>query len=318
MNARSRSAVSVRALATALLALLITEGARAQGSDDCSTPHVLGTAGSAAYDTTSATSDFPGQSNSCGPVDHDVWFEWTAPASGLATVATCGLSTGNTSIAVYPAGSCPQGEASACDDDGCAPQSTLSFPATAGATYLIQIGDASGAPGGTGLFQITLGGPTVTPYCSGDGSATACPCGNAGAIDQGCANSSEANGARLTATGTASVSADSLLLACSGMVPGSFSLFLQGSQPFNGGAGVALGDGLRCIGGTLVTLGVKRNGGGASAIGAPNGDVAISVAGNVTPAGGTLSYQCWYRDPTSFCTPGTFNTSNGLEVVWIP
>ncbi|MEQ1728806.1 MAG: hypothetical protein ABL982_10525, partial [Vicinamibacterales bacterium] len=41
--------------------------------------------------------------------------------------------------------------------------------------------------------------PAGVPYCFGDGTGTACPCGNAGAAGNGCASSINANGANLAA-----------------------------------------------------------------------------------------------------------------------
>ncbi|MBI5362861.1 MAG: hypothetical protein HZA53_06755 [Planctomycetes bacterium] len=55
------------------------------------------------------------------------------------------------------------------------------------------------------------------PFCFGDGSGSACPCGNTGAIGHGCANSANANDALLTATGAASLANDTLVLDGTGM-----------------------------------------------------------------------------------------------------
>ena len=286
--------------------------------DDCATPLSIGTAGGAAFDTTTATTGTSGQSNPCGGIDQDLWFEWTAPASGMATVETCGQTGVDTSIAIYPAGGCPQSVASVCDNDGCGSQSTFSFTAAVGSPYLIQIGSAQGSPGGPGSFTITLSGPTITPYCFGDGTGTPCPCGNSGAPGQGCSNSFNGNGALLTGSGIASVSADTLLLQCSGMPPTGTSAYFQGTQPLNGGLGLMAGDGLRCVAGSLIRLGPKVNVNGSSSYGGPAGDVPISIKGMIPPAGGTRDYQCWYRNPQDFCTSETYNLSNGLEVVWVP
>jgi hypothetical protein len=29
-------------------------------------------------------------------------------------------------------------------------------------------------------------------------------------------------------------------------------------------------------------------------------------------------YQVWYRNASAFCTPATFNLTNGLRVTWVP
>src|SRR5207249_3432924 len=93
------------------------------------------------------------------------------------------------------------------------------------------------------IFASTLGGPGQV-FCSGDGTSTACPCGNNGASGHGCANSLNANGAALGSSGTASVSADTLVLTGTGM-PDSSALYFQGTTQIS----VVFGDGLRCAGG---------------------------------------------------------------------
>jgi hypothetical protein len=160
-------------------------------------------------------------------------------------------------------------------------------------------------------------GPTLhRNYCTGDGQAAACPCGNASILGsgQGCLNSL-GTGARLEITGTASVANDSLTLLGSNM-PDSAALYFQGSSAFAGGLGAPFGDGLRCVGGTLFRFAPKLNMGGSSAYPLV-GDPSISVQGNVTTPGSRF-YQVRYRNSAAFCTSDTFNMSNGVEVVWVP
>src|SRR6185436_15891764 len=128
-------------------------------------------------------------------------------------------------------------------------------------------------------FQIvhTPNSPPATPYCFGDGTGTACPCGNTGAAGNGCASSVNAAGGNLAATGTASIANDTFSLNGSGM-PNASALYFQGTTQVAAGAGAMFGDGLRCAGGTIVRLGTKTNVGGASSY--PGGGTAISVKGN--------------------------------------
>ncbi len=150
-------------------------------------------------------------------------------------------------------------------------------------------------------------------FCFGDGSGVACPCGNSGAPGSGCANSVIAAGAYLGATGTASVSADSVVLTGSGM-PNSACLYFQGTTQL---AGTAFGDGLRCAGGSVTRLGIKSNAAGTSSY--PIGtDFPISVQGAVGAGGGNRTYQAWYRNAASFCTASTFNLTNGTAISWTP
>jgi len=107
----------------------------------------------------------------------------------------------------------------------------------------------------------------VQAFCFGDGSGPICPCFNNGGTGRGCENSASTGGAILTATGTSSLSADTLVLSSSGERPTSFSIFLQGDAEVSG---TNFGDGLRCAGGNLKRL-YSRN----------------AVAGSVTaPTGG--------------------------------
>jgi hypothetical protein len=157
---------------------------------------------------------------------------------------------------------------------------------------------------------------SATAYCFGDGSGTACPCGNSSLVgdNEGCA-SSLGTGGKLVGSGGPSVSNDTFHLTGSRM-PNSSVLYFQGTTQVASGAGGAFGDGLRCAGGTVVRLGSKTNASGGSVF--PSGaDPLISVKG-VVSAGATRDYQAWYRNSASFCTPSTFNLTNGVQAVWQP
>ncbi len=166
-------------------------------------------------------------------------------------------------------------------------------------------------------FQIVFTpGPIGTPFCFGDGSATACPCGNASAVgaNEGCL-SSLGTGGKLIATGIASLGNDQVSLQGTRM-PNSNALYFQGTSQQGAGAGAAFGDGLRCAGGAIVRLGTKLNSGGASQYPGA-GDQSVSVRGGVASPG-TRTYQGWYRNAAAFCTAATFNLTNGVELTWAP
>jgi hypothetical protein len=152
-------------------------------------------------------------------------------------------------------------------------------------------------------------------YCFGDGSGTACPCGNAGAAGNGCASSVNALGANLTGIGKPSLSSDAVVLATTGS-SNSPVLFFQGTQRRNGGAGAVFGDGLLCASGSIVRLKIAQAVAGEARIPDVN-DPPLSSLGGVS-APGTYDYQTWYRDVPPFCTPATFNLSNGYEIQWTP
>lgn len=161
------------------------------------------------------------------------------------------------------------------------------------------------------IYGLPEGG-TITPFCSGDGSANPCPCSNVGGAGRGCPNSVNAQGALLAGAGIASLAHDTVVLSGSGMTNGTV-VYLQGSnQP---GMGVQFGDGLRCAVGQTVRLAIRSNVGGASSIPAA-GDPVLHTMGNIT-APITHTYQALYRDNNaSFCTASTYNLSNALFIVW--
>ncbi len=199
-----------------------------------------------------------------------------------------------------------------CNSDGFS-TSNLAFAVTDGTTTT-QV-----AATHTNSFDIVWATFTVgnssAAYCFGDGSGTACPCGNAGSSGNGCASSVNPSGAHLASAGAASIGTDTFMLQGTGM-PSSSALYFQGTSRTAGGAGAVFGDGLRCAAGTIIRLGTKVNSGGASAY-PTGGDTPISVRG-ANSAGNVRDYQVWYRNAAAFCTPSTFNLTNGLEVTWGP
>lgn len=160
-------------------------------------------------------------------------------------------------------------------------------------------------------------GTPSTPFCFGDGTGTACPCANSGALGNGCANSSFAAGAKLAASGIAGASAgtDTLVLTASN-IPGP-GLFFQGAGQFAGGLGIAFGDGLLCAGGAILRMGVVFPTGSSASY--PGGLTPNPIHGaGTTTAGDVRHYQCWYRDAPVFCTADTYNLTQGLTLTWGP
>jgi len=98
----------------------------------------------------------------CG-MSKDVWFRWTAPASGQVVFTTCGLAESDTVIAAYAGASCA-GEAIICNDTaGCGAQSTVMFSAVAGGVYTLQIGSHwASAVGWFGQFSLSYPPPPTT------------------------------------------------------------------------------------------------------------------------------------------------------------
>jgi hypothetical protein len=185
---------------------------------------------------------------------------------------------------------------------------------------------AVGAPDENGPGGVLFAGATYTyrfgpqfdSYCFGDGSGTPCPCGNSSELGQGrgCKHSGN-KGARLSVGGVASLAADSVVLHAYDLRPTS-TLFFQGSTQLNLGLGLVFGDGLRCAGAPLQRLGlVDTPGDGYSTYPDQTNTTPISLRGHVH-AGEVKTYQVFYRDTGSFCTPNMFNMTNGVVVVWGP
>ena len=162
-----------------------------------------------------------------------------------------------------------------------------------------------------------VGAVTVAPselgsgFCFGDGSGTACPCGNAGGSDEGCANDTGSGGV-LTASGSTSIAADDLVLSATNLTPGP-GLFFQGNNAVNSGNGNPFGDGLRCAGGNVVRLEVRfANSGNGFTTGTT---ISVATKGGVS-AGQTKRYQYWYRDSGVSPCSSLFNLTNGYELTW--
>lgn len=161
---------------------------------------------------------------------------------------------------------------------------------------------------------------TGTFYCFGDGSGAACPCdpGQSGGPGEGCRNFAGIGGT-LAATGVASVASDTVTLLAAGLLPNTFGLYFQGTSDESGGQGSLSGDGLMCVAGTFVRLGVRQQTNGSSAFGYGVGsDPLVSVKGQIPAIGGTRTYQVYYRDPYAYCTSSRFNLTNGLRIQWAP
>jgi Tol biopolymer transport system component len=158
------------------------------------------------------------------------------------------------------------------------------------------------------VFLRDRAGQPPVLYCFGDGSGAPCPCGP-GTVGNGCPNSVNAGGAHLAASGNSILLGDTLVLSGTGM-PNSSCLYFQGTIQTS----VPFGDGLRCVGGTTFRLGLAPNSQGASLYPA-GGAQPISLRGVVT-APGMRTYQAWYHNAAAFCTPATFNFTNGVVVTW--
>ena len=220
-------------------------------NDLCSTPIALAGPGLYPFDTTAATTGQGFLTTGCASVigGKNVWYTYTATTTGTLTVSTCGSvnpssTSQDTKVAIYSGTACPVAGGLACNDDAgatlCASNtanSVVSTPTTCGATYIIEVGNFSTTLTVNifGDIQVTEVGTScstpVTYYCFGDGTGTACPCANNGAVGNGCGNGVNPNGANLAASGIASVSGDTWLLSGSGVPNGPSAIADAGFLP---------------------------------------------------------------------------------------
>lgn len=152
------------------------------------------------------------------------------------------------------------------------------------------------------------------PFCPGDG----CPCGNEDAA-AGCGNDGidgdTATGALLSASGSAVVQDDDLVLHVSGVAPGApILLFMGAAVP-----SFPAGDGLVCVG--AGPGGVFRLAPGfADAAGELTRTAVVAesqgfMMGGTIEVGSTWAFQGLYRDTGGPCG-SLFNYTNGLRVTF--
>lgn len=170
------------------------------------------------------------------------------------------------------------------------------------------------SPGtGSPIFLIvTDSGGLGTRYCFGDGTALACPCGNAGGTNEGCANSTTV-GATLIASGSTSAPLDSLEFSAAQLTPDQPALLFSALNAVQGGNGAFFGDGLRCAGGEVKRLGVMT----ANSTGDATWGPSLASAGG-WQGGDIRRFQVWYRDPVGGPCGTGFNLTNGVEISFAP
>ena len=169
-------------------------------------------------------------------------------------------------------------------------------------------------PGVGNVLTFPLDGPGAgnavgIGYCYGiTGSGTPCPCINPSFGNEGCMNST-GSGTTLFGVGTASVTADSVVLSSRQAPANIVGMFFSGTNQIP--SGQVFGDGLRCAAGQVTRLEVAAT----NAQGETSSSVGISSLDGAQ-SGQTRYYQFWYRDPQgSLCGTG-FNLSSGLAISW--
>jgi len=147
------------------------------GNDSCGSATALAGPGPYPFDNSAATTGAEGQGNAnClffgqQGISNDIWFTWTATGTGSATLDLCGLAGMDSKVAIYSGAGCPGAAALSCNDDSCGLQSSVTWSATLGNTYTIQLGNFPGATGGSGSFRISIAGPVGPCDNHDDGSS---------------------------------------------------------------------------------------------------------------------------------------------------
>ncbi|MBK7641877.1 MAG: PQQ-binding-like beta-propeller repeat protein [Planctomycetes bacterium] len=153
---------------------------------------------------------------SSGPLAHDTWApRIAADALGRVFVSNGGFANGR--FFSFDADLTPRWSIAV-------PNINIGAPAIGRDGTLVVAGV------GTNVKAYRTAQANLAPFCFGDGSSAACPCGNSGATGRGCANSAQPTGARLVASGAASLAHDTLVLTSSGELSSALSIFLQGTR----------------------------------------------------------------------------------------
>jgi hypothetical protein len=174
----------------------------------------------------------------------------------------------------------------------------------------------------------------MTQFCfPGQGGIISCPCGNPPAGGGlGCDNFGvgPAQSGTLTATGLASLSADTVLLVATGENNTSWTAFWTGQTPAST-TGLPHAAGVRCV-----TVNLKRlyptpwfnpsNASGGAITRPGTGDPSVSgrsaTLGVPISVGETRLYFCIYRDPLAAGPCGnsasTINLTNSGWIIWGP
>ncbi|MBK7875492.1 MAG: immune inhibitor A [Planctomycetes bacterium] len=154
------------------------------------------------------------------------------------------------------------------------------------------------------------------------GCAVFCPCNTMppgwphfGGLPLGCGHSF-GSFSLLEGNGSPTLANDTLVLHVSALPPNAGSILLES---LDGTSVTPFGDGFLCLTGALRRVAAHTASGGASTWPGPSDPPLSTALQSAVPAAGlTVSYQVYFRDVASFCTPATFNTTNSYRVVWMP
>ena len=268
----------------------------APSNEDCSTARPIGI-GETPYSNVGAGDS--GVAMSCVEDGEttDVWFSYTAIGDCLVTIDLAG-SNFDTGAAVY-SGDCGALTQVDCNDDGgpvSGITSFLSFTATAGTTYSIQVGGLGGESG-DGVITITEGVGSIV--CAGNANSTGV-------------------GADLRACGSSVVADNDTTLTLANL-PSNQTVLLVNSRETILVANPGGSQGDLCIGslamGRHVNDILNSGASGTASLALDLANVPTNLGRTAVLAGDTWYWQAWYRDVDGGGAP-TSNFSSAICVTF--
>jgi hypothetical protein len=173
------------------------------------------------------------------------------------------------------------------------------------------IGEDDGATQAGAAYTFEFGSTFATPYCFGDGSGAACPCGNESSAGSGEGCTGNDHASRLRAFGGNDLAADDLRILGDYGQSTTVMLF-AGSNALGGGNGIPFAGGLLCVSGDVRRMGVRQSSFCDQAEWGPG----LAGLASWSP-GQSVQFQSWVRAPGSGCNAG-FTFSSALEVLLAP
>ncbi len=129
-------------------------------------------------------------------------------------------------------------------------------------------------------------------------------------------NSASPSGSFMGFSGSASYTANDLVLECYGAVPNQFGIFYYGSSQIS----TSFGNGIRCVGagfqGTFRLPVLQTDSFGDATLALDYGQAPMNAGNGIIVDGMEYNFQFWFRDPPA--GGANFNLSDGLHVTFCP
>ncbi len=157
---------------------------------------LTGSSGTVTGSTAGATKEAGEPSNAGNAGGHSIWYRWAAPASGTATIDLSG-STFDTTLGVYTGSSVSALTTIASNDDASSTVtwSRVSFAATSGTTYSIEVDGYNDQFGSVTLNWSLAGAPAPAPAAAPDTTITSGPAASTTSTSASFSFTSTASGA---------------------------------------------------------------------------------------------------------------------------